>query len=310
MNFLQVLLSAAKTVVSRRREAKILVDIIFLNYRVIILLYESYISLKLLNPKYNAHSLRLGHISQVWLDLAPSIGEPDLCLVISHGCTNDHVFALLPVGRCRYRVLGGQLKRINHSDDLIEVSACGSRVCDHQLHLLVGANHEDASHSEHGEGLGMNHSVQFTHLPIRIGDHRKVHGRALCLAYVFLPLEVAHNWVNRQPDDLDASFFELWLDLRHVAQLRGAHGREVLRVREEHAPAVTQPIVEADCALGGVCREVWCNVTQPDVALGGGVGFHIFQLCFENIRSSYYKLKEFSAQIIRFQMLEFRSNVC
>ena len=41
-------------------------------------------------------------------------------------------------------------------------------------------------------------------------------------------------------------------------------GREVLRVREEHAPAVAEVLVEVELALGGVCGEVRGFVAQLD----------------------------------------------
>jgi hypothetical protein len=41
-----------------------------------------------------------------------------------------------------------------------------------------------------------------------------------------------------------------------VAELGRAHGREVLRVREQDRPAVADPLVEIDLALGRVRGEV------------------------------------------------------
>ena len=45
-------------------------------------------------------------------------------------------------------------------------------------------------------------------------------------------------------------------ELGHRAQLGGAHGREVLGMREEDAPRIAQPLVEADRAFGRLCGEV------------------------------------------------------
>jgi hypothetical protein len=50
------------------------------------------------------------------------------------------------------------------------------------------------------------------------------------------------------------------LIVRHVAELGGADGGEVLRVREQHRPGIADPVVEADAALGGVGLEVGCCI--------------------------------------------------
>src|SRR6185436_11986274 len=55
---------------------------------------------------------------------------------------------------------------------------------------------------------------------------------------------------------LAVALVELWLEPGHVAELGRAHRREVLRVREEDGPAIADPLVEVDGALGGLCREV------------------------------------------------------
>src|SRR5690606_17058620 len=48
---------------------------------------------------------------------------------------------------------------------------------------------------------------------------------------------------------LHAALLELRTQLLGVAGLRGADGREVLRVREQHAPGSLQPVVEANDSL-------------------------------------------------------------
>ena len=68
--------------------------------------------------------------------------------------------------------------------------------------------------------------------------------------------------VDRQAEDLHVALVELGLDLRHVAELGRAHRREVLRVREQHAPAVAEVLVELDRAFGGLRREVGGFVAQ------------------------------------------------
>jgi hypothetical protein len=84
---------------------------------------------------------------------------------------------------------------------------------------------------------------------------------------------MAVDRIDAEPEDLDAAFVELGLDLRHVAELRGAHRREILGVRKQHRPLVADPIVEADIALrrgrlevGSCIAKRKCHVTPPDDA--------------------------------------------
>ena len=72
--------------------------------------------------------------------------------------------------------------------------------------------------------------------------------------------------VDADADDLDAALVELGLDPGHVAELGGADRGEVLGVREQHRPAVADPLVEADAALGGVGLEVGRGVAERMVA--------------------------------------------
>ena len=62
--------------------------------------------------------------------------------------------------------------------------------------------------------------------------------------------------IDAQPDDLGVALVELGLQPGHVAELGRADRREVLRMREQDRPAVADPLVELDRALGGLGREV------------------------------------------------------
>ena len=70
--------------------------------------------------------------------------------------------------------------------------------------------------------------------------------------------------VDRQADDLHVALVELGLELGDVAELGGADRREVLRVGEQHAPAVAEPLVEVDLALGGLGGEVGGGVAEAN----------------------------------------------
>ena len=70
------------------------------------------------------------------------------------------------------------------------------------------------------------------------------------------------NRVDGEADDLGVAFVELGLELGHVAQLRGADWREVLRMREQDRPFVADPLVKADRSFGRFSREVGRFITN------------------------------------------------
>src|SRR5207253_9038151 len=74
---------------------------------------------------------------------------------------------------------------------------------------------------------------------------------------------VAHR-VDAQADDLGVAPVEVRLESRHIAQLRRAHGREVLRVREQDRPFVADPLVKMDRALGRLGGEIGGFVAYAD----------------------------------------------
>src|SRR5262249_17486931 len=80
-----------------------------------------------------------------------------------------------------------------------------------------------------GHGGG-KHAVKLRHLEVGVGDYRVIGGEALRLLDVVGPAVMAGKRVDGQSDDLDAALVELGLDLGHIAELGGAHWREILRV--------------------------------------------------------------------------------
>ena len=77
------------------------------------------------------------------------------------------------------------------------------------------------------------------------------------------PLWLSSGSTDR-PSDLHVALVELRLELRDRAELGRADRREVLRVREQHAPAVAEVVVEVDRAFGGLGREVGGFVAQSE----------------------------------------------
>src|SRR5881275_2362667 len=91
---------------------------------------------------------------------------------------------------------------------------------------------------------------------LRIADQRIVgRGTGHCLD-VIEPARVVFHTVDAQAGDLAVAALEFGLETRHVAELGGAHGREVLRMREQHAPGAADPLMETDASLGAVRLKV------------------------------------------------------
>ena len=70
--------------------------------------------------------------------------------------------------------------------------------------------------------------------------------------------------VDREADELGVALVELRLGLGEGTELGGAHRGEVLGVREDHAPAVAQPLVKIDRANRGLCGEVRGNIVDAE----------------------------------------------
>jgi len=156
----------------------------------------------------------------------------------------------------------GQLERVDHAQDLVEVAAGGLWIGDHQPDLLLGVDDEDRAHGVDLVVGGMHHPVEVGHLAVRIGHDREVRRVPLRVLDVLRPLRVRVDRIDRQADRLHAPPVELRLQPRHVAQLGRAHRGEVAGVREQDDPRVADPVVEVDAALRAVGREVGGGITQ------------------------------------------------
>src|SRR5262249_26304887 len=66
---------------------------------------------------------------------------------------------------------------------------------------------------------------------------------------VLRPALMLVDGIDRQSDDLDTALVELGFDLGHIAQLGRADGRKVFRVREEHGPALANPLVKTNLSF-------------------------------------------------------------
>src|SRR5919201_4310018 len=217
-------------------------------------------------------------LQTVWLRHDPDVrlrclplAEELFGVVVGHGAGDDHVLALLPVDRRGDLVARRQLQRVDHAQHLVEVAPGRHRVDEDQLDLLVRADHEHVADGlvvgrrpsrRVARGLGGEHPVELGDREVGVGDERVVGRGALGLLDGPAPRLVVARRVDGEADDLDVLAVELGLDLRHVAELGRADGREVLRVREQNRPGVTDPVVKRDRALRRLRLKVRCGVSD------------------------------------------------
>ena len=130
--------------------------------------------------------------------------------------------------------------------------------------MLVGSHDEDRAHRggvvgraaigqiglcrQHVEGLGDRE--------VGIGDDRKGRLGAACSLDVLFPALVLFHAVDGHADDLDAALVPLVLERRDATELGGADRGEVLRMRKDDRPAVTDEIVQGKRALIGLDIQV------------------------------------------------------
>src|SRR6266542_5639511 len=77
--------------------------------------------------------------------------------------------------------------------------------------------------------------------------------------------------IDRQSHNFNVSALELWFNLGHVAEFGRADRGEVLRVREQNGPGVSNPVMEADSAFGGFCFKIRCCIANFHLLSSGVV---------------------------------------
>src|SRR5690349_7286740 len=179
----------------------------------------------------------------------------DLGLVLQ-GRDDDHVVSALPIGGSRDLVRIGELQRVDDAQDLLEVPARAGGVGDEGADLLVRIDEEYRAHRERVVRFRVDHVVEVRDLAVRIGEDRIVELTILGLFVVLRPLSVAVYGIDADREDLDVSALELLGQVRDAAKLGGADRGEVLGVREQHAPALAEPLVKVDATRGRVLVEV------------------------------------------------------
>src|SRR3546814_6893469 len=73
------------------------------------------------------------------------------------------------------------------------------------------------------------------------------------------PALVVLDRIHAEADELHVALVELRLEPGDVAELGGADRREVLGMREQHGPAIADPVMELELPLGGLRGEIGCG---------------------------------------------------
>jgi len=177
---------------------------------------------------------------------------------------DDDLVAVMPVDRRRHRVCPAQLEGIDHPEDLLHVATDVGGIGEGQLHLLVRVDHEHRAHRGGLDGVGADHPVQVGDAVVPVADERVVEPGALGFGDVVRPAPVRVHGVDAHPDELDVALGEVVLAAGELAELGGAHRREVGRMGEQESPAVAQVLVQAEASLGGLGGEIGGGVAQLD----------------------------------------------
>jgi hypothetical protein len=64
------------------------------------------------------------------------------------------------------------------------------------------------------------------------------------------------DWIDREADHFDPALIEFAFEPRDHAELGGADRCEILRMREQHAPRIAEPLVEMNRAFGRILGEI------------------------------------------------------
>lgn len=101
-----------------------------------------------------------------------------------------------------------------------------------------------------------SHVVEERNLALLVANDGELDVAAGNLTNILDPSLVGLNSVGRETNQLDTTLGELRLKLGKGAELSGADGSVVLRVREENDPVVADELVEVNLALCGLGLEV------------------------------------------------------
>ena len=168
-----------------------------------------------------------------------------------------------PIYRRGNPLLIPRLQTIHHPQDLCRIPARTRGIAQYQANRLLRINNKHAPdgkryalliHIRHI--LMIQHIIQIRHLPLLIPDDGETESGAGDFVNVLDPAGVRVDGVGAQADQLDVALCEFGLEFREGAQLGGADGGVIFRVREENGPGIADEFVEVNGAIGGVGLEV------------------------------------------------------
>src|SRR5690606_40609477 len=129
-----------------------------------------------------------------------------------------------------------------------------------QADFLGRIDDEYRTHGGRGAGIRVDHVVEVGHLAIVVGQDREVDAGALGVIDVVDPARMRIHGVDRYGQYLHVALGKFVAKLGREAEFRGAYGREVGWVREEHAPAVAQILMKAYRTGRGILFKVGGDV--------------------------------------------------
>ena len=168
-------------------------------------------------------------------------------------------------------MLGGELDGIEGAQNFVEVAAGAHGIAQGQLDLLVGTDDKDGPHGGvvvrrasfgGGAAFGGQHVVELGDFEIGIANHGVVDFVALGFFDVGGPLGMAGHRIHANAEDFGVALGELGLQSGHVTEFGGADRSEVFGMGEQDRPAVADPVVKVDGALGGFGGEVGGNIVD------------------------------------------------
>jgi len=216
--------------------------------------------------------------SEVWLN-DTEFGEQGLGLLVLDAGVDNHIITRDPVDWGGDTMLVAGLEGVNDTENLGGVAASGSWVGEDEADGLLGVDDEDRADGERN-ALGVNvggilvvkHVIEVCDFAFLVTNDRERELGARDLIDILDPSSVRLDGVGGQTDQLDATLGELRLKLCESAELGGADGGVIFRVREENDPFVANELMEVDWAGSGLSLEVWRDGSETERHFAGREG--------------------------------------
>ena len=163
-------------------------------------------------------------------------------------------------------MLCGKLDGIQNAQHFIEIAPAAHGINQHQFDLFIRADQENGADRRIVRGstaftrrsrLCRQHVVEFRDLEFRVSNHRIGHFVTLGFFNIRRPLAVTGNRIDAEADNFRVALGKLRLKARHVAEFGRAYRGEILGVRKQDRPAISNPFMKVNLALRGFRGEVW-----------------------------------------------------